>query len=178
MIALFSLLASAVFTRAAESGTVRAPIQAPSARRLAPNFGLFDASGKSVNLSDYRGKVVLLDFWATECGGCRLEIPWLVELNRIYKDKGVAVVGVSMDILYEGLKDANEGWSRAKPFVRAHQINYPILMGDSNVTKLYDIQALPITDLIDTRGRIAASYAGLVNKDDVEANIKALLMEH
>ncbi len=83
-----------------------------------------------------------------------------------------------MDILYEDLKNAKEGWSKVKPFVQAHQIKYPILMGDDDVTKVYDIQALPVTYLVDARGRIAARYVGLVNKDDVEANIEALLREH
>jgi len=60
---------------------------------------------------------VLLDFWATDCGGCKLEIPWYMEFDRAYKSKGLAVVGVSMDILYEGLKNAEQGWTKVKPFV-------------------------------------------------------------
>jgi len=76
-----------------------------------------NSSGKNVNLSDFHGKVVLLDFWATDCGGCKLEIPWYMEFDRAYKSKGLAVVGVSMDILYEGLKNAEQGWTKVKPFV-------------------------------------------------------------
>lgn len=177
-IAFLTLSAGAVLARAADPHTIRALIQASSLRKPAPLFSLLDASGKAVRLSDYRGKVLLLNFWATECGGCRLEIPWFIELDQAYKDKAVAVVGVSMDILYEDLKNAKEGWNRVNPFVRAHQVNYRILMGDDDVTKLYDIQALPATYLIDPRGRIAATYVGLVNKDDVEANIKTLREEH
>ena len=176
--ALLTLSAGGVFAPAAGPSTVRAAIQPPSARKAAPAFSLLDASGKAVRLSDFRGKVVLLDFWATECGGCKLEIPWFMELDQAYRAKGLAVVGVSMDILYEDLKDAKEGWSRVNPFVRTQKINYPILMGDQQVTKLYDIQALPVTYLIDAKGRIAATYVGLVNKDDAEANIKTLLIEH
>lgn len=156
---------------------MRAALQPPNVRRAAPAFRLSDSSGKVVRLSDYRGKVVLLDFWATECGGCKLEIPWFMELDRAYKNKGLAVVGVSMDILYEDLKTAQEGWSRVKPFVLTHHINYPILMGDDQVTKLYNIEALPATYLVDTHGRIAATYVGVVNEDDIEANIKTLLVE-
>lgn len=120
---------------------------------------------------------MLLDFWATECGGCKVEIPWFMEMAAAWKGQPVAVVGVSMDVLYENLKDASEGWGKVKPFVREHGVNYPILMGDDAVTKSYDIQALPATYLIDRKGRIAATYVGVVNREDVEANIKALLGE-
>ena len=157
---------------------VRAQIQPPNERKPAPAFRLMNSSGKNVNLSDFRGKVVLLDFWATDCGGCKLEIPWYIEFDQTYKSKGLAVVGVSMDILYEDLKSAEEGWNKVKPFVLEHKVNYPILMGDDDVAKAYSINALPATYLIDGQGRIAAAYLGLVDKDDMEANIKKLLTEH
>jgi thiol-disulfide isomerase/thioredoxin len=136
-----------------------------------------NAGGKPASISTWRGKVMLLDFWATECGGCKIEIPWFMEIAEAYKVKRLAVVGVSMDVLYDGLKDSSEGWNKVKPFVRDHKVNYPILMGDDLVTKQYDIQALPATYLIDKRGRVAATYIGIVNKDDVEAHIKTLLLE-
>jgi len=82
-----------------------------------------------------------------------------------------------MDIPYESLKDAAEGWSRVTPFVQSHRVNYPILMADDAVAKAYRITALPMTYLIDRKGRVAAEYLGLVNKDDIERNIKALLTE-
>ena len=167
-----------VAAHAAEAGTIRAALQPPAARKPAPLFKLLDASGNAIRLSDYRGKVVLLNFWATDCGGCRLEIPSFVELDQAYRGKAVVVVGVSMDISYESLKDAQEGWSRVKPFVQAHQIKYPILMGNDEAAKLYAIEALPLTHLIDASGRIAATYVGIVDKNDAEANIKALLKEH
>ena len=75
------------------------------------------------------------------------------------------------------LKEAKEGWLRVNPFVQVHKVKYPILMGDNLVTKAYDINALPTTYLIDKIGRIAATYLGLVDKGDVEANIKTLLKE-
>jgi peroxiredoxin len=162
----------------ADQPTVRAPLQSVKDRKPAPAFHLTDASGKGMRLSDYRGKVVLLDFWATECGGCKVEIPFFMEFDRAYRSKGLAVVGVSMDVSYEDLKDAKEGWSRVNPFVREHRLKYPILMGDDQITKTFDINALPATYLIDSHGRIAAVYVGVVDKSDVEANIKALLREH
>jgi peroxiredoxin len=171
------LAISALLVGAAEQKTVRAVLQRPAERKMAPAFRLSSASGKIAGPSNYRGKVVLLDFWATECGGCKAEIPYFMEFEDTYKSKGLAVVGVSLDIMYENLKDADEGWSRVKPFVRDHKVNYPILMGDDPVSKLYDIQAMPATWLIDKRGRVAAIYVGIVDKNDVESNIKTLLRE-
>src|SRR6266404_4562376 len=88
--------------------------------KAAPEFALKDADGKTVRLSDYKGKVVLLDFWATWCGPCKIEIPWFIDFERKYKDQGFAVIGISMD---------EEGWSVIKPFVSELAINYRILQG-------------------------------------------------
>ena len=178
VVKLTTMLAlAAAFACAAEQKTVRAELQRSGERKQAPAFRLLSAAGKALTPSNYRGKVILLDFWATECGGCKAEIPYFMEFEDKYKAKGLAVVGVSLDILYEGLKDADEGWRRVKPFVREHSVNYPILMGDDAVSKVYDIQAMPATYLIDKHGRVAATYIGIVDRNDVESNIKALLRE-
>jgi peroxiredoxin len=163
---------------AADPPGIRAALQPVRDRKPAPAFRLENAAGKKTQLSNLRGKVVLLDFWATECGGCVREIPWFMDLARAYKEKGLAVAGVSVDILYEDLKGSQEAWTRVTPFVETHHVNYPILMGDDQVNKTYDIQALPLTYLIDKRGRIAAKYVGVVDKENVEANIQAVLKEH
>jgi cytochrome c biogenesis protein CcmG/thiol:disulfide interchange protein DsbE len=176
-IPLLAVLVCAAITCAADSETIQASLRPPNARKAAPVFTLSDASGKAVRLSDYRGKVVLLNFWATDCGGCRLEIPWFVDLDSAYKDKGVALIGVSMDVSYEDLKNATEAWTRVNPFVRTHQMNYSILMGDEQTTKQYDLEALPATYLLDQSGRIAATYVGLINEQNVKTNIDALLRE-
>jgi peroxiredoxin len=160
-----------------EPPRIRAVIEPIVERQAAPAFRLANGSNRLQSLSSYRGKIVLLDFWATECGGCKVEIPWFMEFARQYKSSGLEVVGVSEDIPYEGLKDAAEGWSRVKPFMEKQKINYTIVMGDDAVTKTYRIMALPVTYLIDRQGRIAAEYVGLVDKDDVERNIKVLLGE-
>jgi peroxiredoxin len=156
---------------------VHAALLAPAARKPAPAFHLMDESGKSKQVSDYRGKVVLLNFWATDCGGCKLEIPSFIELQQSYKDKGFTAVGVSADISYENLKNADEAWSKVKPFVLENHLNYPMLMGDDPILKSYDVEAFPATYLIDKSGRVAATYVGVVNKNDVESNIKKLLTE-
>ena len=171
------LFLGVVVPLALEPATIRAQLHPPEARKAAPAFSLSDAAGKRVRLSDYRGKTVLLNFWATECGGCILEIPLLVQMDQSYKNDGLIVLGISMDISYENLKNAQEGWGRVKPFVQAHRIEYPVLMGDDQVTKIYDIEALPVSYLIDKSGRIAATYLGVLDKANVEANIKILLRE-
>ncbi len=130
-----------------------------------------------MQVSDYRGKVVLLNFWATDCGGCKLEIPWFIELQQAYRDKNFTAVGVSMDISYENLKNSSEAWGRVKPFIVSHKLNYPILMGDDSISKSYALNAYPATYLIDKSGRLAATYVGVVDKNDVETNIKTLLLE-
>jgi peroxiredoxin len=156
---------------------VHATILPEASRVAAPAFQLDDASGASQQVSDYRGKVVLLNFWATACGGCKLEIPWLIELESAHKGDSFTVVGVSMDTSYEGSKSAEEGWSQVKPFVQANKLNYPILMGDAMLITSYKLDALPATYLIDKQGRIAAVYHGVLDKSDVDSNIKKLLAE-
>jgi peroxiredoxin len=147
-------------------------------RKPAPAFQLMTEAGTKVRISDYRGKVVLLDFWATECGGCVLEIPSFIELEKEYKDKGFTAVGVSMDISYESLKDANEAWGKVRPFMAKHGVNYTIAMGDDAVSKAYTLDTFPATYLIDKSGRIAVSYVGIiVDKDNVAKNIGSLLSE-
>jgi peroxiredoxin len=102
----------------------------------------------------------------------------LIEIEKAYKDKGFTAIGVSMDILYERLKDANEAWGRVRPFMEKRGINYTIAMGDDAISKAYSLNAYPATYLIDKSGRIAVAYGGVVvNKDNVTTNIKKLLLE-
>jgi peroxiredoxin len=150
--------------------TIRALLQSEKERKLAPDFALEDAFGKTVKLSDYRGKVVLLDFWATWCGGCKQEIPWFSEFQRTDGGQGFAVVGISLD---EG------GWKVPKPFLADTKPPYRMLLGDNSTAERYGIGNLPDTFLIDRHGKVAAAYtAGLVDKDDVESNIKLILAGH
>jgi peroxiredoxin len=168
---------SATQLDAQSTKTVRVSVQPEQQRTLAPEFSLKDATGNAVRLSAYRGHIVLLDFWATACGGCVEEIPAFVEITQAYSGKGLATVGVSEDIVYEDLKGPEEAWIRVKPFVRDHKMRYAVLMGDDQVTAVYGIKALPVTYLLDTRGRIAATYVGVVDRANLEANINLLLGE-
>jgi peroxiredoxin len=162
-----SILGSSVAI--ADQAVVRAALQPIEERKPAPGFELKDASGKTQTLADYRGKVVLLDFWATWCTGCKQEIPWFVEFQRSYESRGLAVVGVSLD---------DGGWNVLKPFLAEHQIPYQMLLGDDVVAKRYGIEGMPDTFLIDKEGRVAAAYrAGIVDRNDIEANLKTLLSE-
>jgi cytochrome c biogenesis protein CcmG/thiol:disulfide interchange protein DsbE len=151
---------------AADRPGVRAALQPANQRKAAPEFALTDSNGKTVSLKDYQGKIVLLDFWATWCHGCKEEIPWFAEFERKYGEKGFAVVGVSMD---------DEGWKVVKPFMESTKVPYRIVLGDDVTAKKYNIENMPDTFLIDRDGRIAAAYIGLVDKDDVEQNIRAVL---
>jgi peroxiredoxin len=148
--------------------TLRAAIETAKDRKAAPEFVLKDSSGKTVNLAKYRGKIVLLDFWATWCHGCKEEIPWFAEFERKYGSKGFAVVGVSLD---------DDGWAVVRPFLEAAKVPYRMLLGDDPTAKKYSIEAMPDTFIIDRKGRIAAKYVGLVDRGDVEANIETMLRE-
>jgi peroxiredoxin len=136
-------------------------------RKHAPEFALKDAHGKLVHLADYKGKVVLLDFWATWCGPCGIEIPWFTEFERKYKDQGFEVLGVSMD---------DNGWKDINPFVDKRKINYRIVLGDDKTGDQFGgIEALPTTFVIDRAGRIASVHVGLTDKKEFENAIKELL---
>ena len=150
------------------SETVRAQTVKPDKdRKPAPEFTLKDVNGKSVHISDYKGKVVLLDFWATWCGPCKIEIPWFMEMERKYKDRGFAVLGIAMD---------DEGWEAVKPFLADLGVNYRVVMGNDATAGMYGgVEALPTTFLIDKEGRIAAVHVGLASKKDFEDGIEQLL---
>ena len=148
-------------------GPAKASVRPESERKPAPEFALKDADGRLVRLSDYRGKVVLLDFWATWCGPCRIEIPWFIELERRHKDEGLEVLGIAMD---------DEGWEVVKPFLAELRVNYRVMMGNDATAQIYgDVEALPTTFLIDRDGRIAAVHIGLASRKDFENGVEELL---
>ena len=135
-------------------------------RRPAPNFSLRDPDGKTVQLSDYRGKVVLLNFWATWCGPCKVEIPWFIDFERAHKAQGFAVVGISMD---------EDGWEAVKPFISEAGINYRVLLGNDSISQLYGgVDSLPTTFIIDRDGKIASVHLGLVSKSTYENDLDQL----
>ncbi|MBC7928325.1 MAG: redoxin domain-containing protein [Bryobacteraceae bacterium] len=136
-------------------------------RNSAPPFSLRDTDGKIVNLADYKGKVVLLNFWATWCGPCKVEIPWFVEFEQKYKDRGFAVLGVAMD---------EDGWDIVKPYLTKNKINYRIVLGDDKIADSFGgVESLPTTYVLDKDGGIVSEHVGLVSKSDYEQEIVKLL---
>jgi peroxiredoxin len=136
-------------------------------RKPAPGFTLKDSSGAVVKLADYKGKVVLLNFWATWCGPCQIEIPWFIEFEQKYKDRDFAVLGVSFD---------DDGWISVRPYMTTHKINYRVMIGSDQLAQLYGhVDALPTSFIIDRSGRIAATHVGLVDKRDYQDEILKLL---
>ncbi len=158
----------AILQSLAASRPAAAEVKPVAARKLAPDFTLSDASAKAVKLSDYKGKVVLLNFWATWCGGCKVEMPELIDFQRKYKDRGLTVIGVSTD---------DKGWKVVKPFIDEKKINYTVVLRDDETCKRYGVAAMPVTFLIDREGRIAATHEGVVNKTVGESEIEMLLQE-
>ncbi len=169
-VALFSALALGSFLVGCTSGTrtVKAASLRPAGeRKPAPDFALKDADGRTVRLSDYKGKVVLLDFWATWCGPCRMEIPWFIEMQRQNRDRGFEVLGVSMD---------DNGWEDVKPFLAEMQVNYRIVIGNDKTAEVYGgVESLPTTFLIDREGRIAVVHVGLTSRKDIQDGVEQLL---
>jgi peroxiredoxin len=132
-----------------------------------PDFTLRNAGGKSLRLSGYKGKVVVLNFWATWCGPCKTEIPWFIDFEKEFQARGFTVLGVSMD---------EDGWKVINPYVAEHKINYPIVLANEEVNELYGgIEALPTTLVIGRDGKVAFLHAGLISREDYEKEIRKLL---
>ena len=135
-------------------------------KNKAPDFTLVDTKGKKISLSDYKGKVVILDFWATWCPPCRRGIPDLIDIQKEYKNK-VAVIGVSLDT---DTKD------NVVPFMKNFGINYPVVFGTQEIVESYgNIQAIPTSFVIDKKGNIVNQHVGLTPKEKYIEEIKKLL---
>lgn len=140
---------------------------AADAGRANLNFVLKDIKNKNVKLADYRGKVVLLNFWATWCVPCRTEIPWFVEFQRTYGPRGFQALGVSADDTLDKLK----------PFVEQMHMTYPVLLGlgRNSLLDTYGVAGLPVTVLIARDGRICARHTGMVDRQRFANQVEALL---
>ena len=135
--------------------------------KAAPGWELQDLAGKTVHLADFKGKVVILDFWATWCPPCRAEIPGFIDLQKKYQAQGLVIVGVSLD---------DAGVDTVKAFVQKMGMNYPVVMSDKNVISTYgNIEAIQTTFVIDRSGRIVKQHLGLTDESLFESEIKPLL---
>src|SRR5690349_1036412 len=133
----------------------------------APNFTLESLDGKNVSLSELRGKAVLLNFWATWCGPCKIETPWLVELQKQYGSQGLQVIGVAMD---------DSGKDDIAKFAQEMGVNYPVLLGKEAVGEEYGgVPALPESFFIGRDGKIVDRIIGLKGRGDIEEAIRKAL---
>ncbi len=132
---------------------------------LAPAFSLTDLNGRKLDLADYKGKVVLLDFWATWCGPCQIEIPGFVKLQERYRDQGLVVIGLSLD----------DGPGPVREFYQEFRMNYPVALANQEVAELYGIFGVPTTFLIGRDGRVYSKYTGTTDGSVFEAEVKELL---
>jgi peroxiredoxin len=141
--------------------------QAAGSSTAAPDWQLSDVDGKPVKLSDFKGKVVILDFWATWCPPCRREIPGFVAIQKKYAEKGFTVIGVSVD---------EQGPSVVKPFIHQLGMNYPVVMGTPKIVVDYGgIEAIPTTFIIDRQGNVVTSFQGFTDQATFESVIGPLL---
>jgi peroxiredoxin len=152
------------YHKARREGGASAPLTQSS---VAPDFSLESLDGKTMRLSDLRGKAVLLNFWATWCGPCKIEMPWFVDLQNQYGSQGLQIVGVAMD-------DASK--EDIGKFAKDMGVNYPILIGKDSVGDQYGgVPALPETFLISRDGKIVDKIIGLKGKAEIEDAIKNAL---
>jgi peroxiredoxin len=165
-LAVIALVAIVYSFRAAPNGE---PIRDPEARTGTMEFSAADLNGTTWKLSAHRGKVVLLNVFATWCPPCRQETPGLVRLSKEFAGKGVSVVGVSMD---EG------GAGVVEQFVKEYNITYPVLLPPASDPLTAGIQAIPVTFLIDRQGRLAKHYVGAVEQSTFARDIEEVLKEN
>jgi peroxiredoxin len=137
--------------------------------KRAPDFSLRTVEGKKVSLADYKGKAVLINFWATWCAPCKIEMPWFVALHSQYAPQGFEILGVNAD-------DPGTPRSKLVKFGEEQGLNYPLLVGDDATSRKYGgVEFLPTSYFVGRDGKIVAETAGLVSKNEVEASIKKAL---
>ena len=149
----------------------------PMIGKPAPEFALEDLSGKKVSLADYKGKAVLVNFWATWCGPCKIETPWLVDLRNQYASQGFEILGVSTDDID---RDDSKMFGTEKKeigdFVQRMHMPYPVLIEGDKLSKPYGgLDAMPTSFFVDRSGKIVAAQMGITSKDDIESNIQKAL---
>jgi cytochrome c biogenesis protein CcmG/thiol:disulfide interchange protein DsbE len=161
----------------ADPATGTLQYNSPLKGKPAPAFVLEDLSGKKVSLASYKGKAVLVNFWATWCGPCKIETPWLVELRDQYASQGFEILGVSTDdIDADNPKTlANEKADVQKSVTRMH-MQYPVLLAGNTLDHAYGgLDELPTSFFVNRKGVVVAAQLGLTSKDDIESNIKKAL---
>ena len=157
-----------------------AQYNSPLKGKPAPAFALEDLSGKKVTLASYKGKAVLINFWATWCGPCKVETPWIIELRNKYGAQGFEVLGV--DTEGDDAKPGTPQWTKdragVEKFTGQMKVPYPVLMNGDTLAKAYGgLEDLPASFYVDRKGVVVAAQAGIDSKETIEANIKKALGE-
>jgi peroxiredoxin len=148
-----------------------APNADPWIGRAAPNFALESLDGHLIRLADFRGKVVLVNFWATWCAPCRVEMPWLVDFSARYRSQGLEVIGISVD-------DTSTDTARIRRFVQEMKVTYPIVRQDDSVSAAYGgVRFLPQSFFVGRNGKVTAHNFGIRSKTDFEADIERSLSD-
>jgi len=177
---LTSLAAMAIFVlwanRVTQTPSARAAKKTKEDKPFSPDFTVKDLKGRDISLSQFKGKVVLVNFWATWCGPCRIEIPWLIELQDKYSARGFTVLGVAMD---------EEGKSVVGPFVQKERfkvngalqsMNYPVVLGDDAAAdKLGGMVGFPTSVLLSKDGRVVKRVDGLLSYQEIDQAIQSQL---
>jgi cytochrome c biogenesis protein CcmG/thiol:disulfide interchange protein DsbE len=151
----------------------------PLSGKPAPAFALEDLTGKKVTLASYRGKALLINFWATWCAPCRLETPWLIELRNKYAAQGFEILG--LDTEGDDLqKSDTAGWAKDKAavgkFVAEMKVPYPMVVDGDSISRDYGgLDDLPASFFVDRKGTVVAAQVGLTSESEIEGNIKKAL---
>ena len=132
----------------------------------ASDFKLQDLDGKTVKLSEFKGKPVLIDFWATWCPPCRASIPEIEKLHKLYSGKGLVVLGISLD---------QGGWDSVKEFVTESGITYKVLKGTEDVASKYQVRTIPMLVIVDKEGKVYKRYLGFGDDDQLDKDVKSVL---
>jgi peroxiredoxin len=150
------------------AGTAIASAAESLLNKKAPEFARTDLNGRNLDLASFRGKVVVLDFWATWCAPCQVEMPAFVQWQRQYGPQGLQIIGISMD----------DGPALARRACTKYRLNYPVAMGDEKLGELYGgVLGLPLTYLIDRNGNVRAQFQGETDLKVMEKQLKTLLAE-
>ncbi len=155
--------------------------QSPLLGKLAPSFTLQDLTGKQISLSDYKGKALLINFWATWCGPCKLETPWLVDLEKQYAPQGFEILGV--DTEDDEVTPADKSaWAKDKTavahFAQQEHMPYPVLLGGDSISHAYgDFDAMPTSFFVNRSGKIIAAQMGITSEDDMALKIRQALSQ-
>jgi cytochrome c biogenesis protein CcmG/thiol:disulfide interchange protein DsbE len=149
----------------------------PLLGKPAPPFTLEDLSGKNVSLSDYKGRALAINFWATWCAPCKIETPWLIDLRNRYAAQGFEVLAISADDIDRGDPQKLSGEKQEiVRFVQRMQMPYPVLIDGGSISDPYGgLDALPTTFFLDRNGAVVAAQMGITSKDELERNIKKAL---